>query len=319
MDINDRSFGGETTYRQNYDSTTQCGPAVDGIGGPSGPGCTSQGEMASNGETIFGSGVLVAPDIKGQYLDELIIGVEYEVLEDLKVGLAYKNRRLGRILEDVSVDNADTYILANPGEVPQSGIDDLENDLMGLSSCAPTCTVEEQAEIDQLANQIDQFKKIRIFDKPRRDYTALELTATKRFSKSFFMQGSYTYSRTQGNFPGLFSADNGQVDPNITSQFDLIELLSNRDGPLPQDRPHYFKVDAYYVFDFKKAGTLTTGTRFRALSGGPNNALGRHYLYGFNEAFRSLHGSPHDHRAASRHHHDGAAGLTRVPGFDQSR
>ncbi|HUH04388.1 MAG TPA: carboxypeptidase regulatory-like domain-containing protein, partial [Kofleriaceae bacterium] len=291
MQINDRSFGGETLYLQDYDSATQCGPAVDGIGGPSGPGCTNAGQVAANGETIFGSGVLIAPDIKGQFLDELILGIEYEVLEDLKVGLAYKDRRLGRILEDVSVDNADTYILANPGEVPQGAIDDLERDLMGLRGCEPSCTPEQQTEINQLANQIDQFKKIRIFDKPRRDYKAIELTATKRFSQRFFMQGSYTYSRTQGNYPGLFSADNGQVDPNISSQFDLIELLSNRDGPLPQDRPHYIKVDGYYVFDFKKAGSLTTGVRFRALSGTPNNALGRHYLYGINEAFLLPRGS----------------------------
>ena len=94
------------------------------------------------------------------------------------------------------------------------------------------------------------------------------------------MQGSYTYSRTTGNFPGLFSPDNGQVDPNISSQYDLIELLANRDGPLPQDRPHYFKLDGYYTFDLKKAGEITTGVRFRALSGIPIDALGAHYLYG---------------------------------------
>jgi hypothetical protein len=99
------------------------------------------------------------------------------------------------------------------------------------------------------------------------------------------MQGSYTYSRTEGNFPGLFSADNGQVDPNISSQYDLIELLSNRDGPLPQDRPHYFKLDAYYIFDLEKAGNVTTGARFRALSGTPINTLARHHLYGFDESF----------------------------------
>jgi hypothetical protein len=142
-----------------------------------------------------------------------------------------------------------------------------------------------QEDIDRLSNQIDQFKKIRVFDKPRRDYQAVELTATKRFSRNFFAQGSYTYSRLRGNYPGLFSADNGQVDPNISSQFDLIELLSNRDGPLTADRPHYFKVDSYYTHDMKEIGSATGGIRFRALSGTPISALGRHYLYGFNESF----------------------------------
>ena len=53
------------------------------------------------------------------------------------------------------------------------------------------------------------------------------------------------------------SYDNGQIDPNISSQYDLIELLANRTGPLPQDRPHYIKLDAFYNFDFKRAGDAT--------------------------------------------------------------
>ena len=84
---------------------------------------------------------------------------------------------------------------------------------------------------------------------------------------------------------GAEAYDNGQVDPNISSQYDLIELLGNRIGPLPQDRPHYIKLDGYYTFDFKKAGQATVGIRLRALSGIPQNALAGHYLYGSNEAF----------------------------------
>ncbi|HTM23346.1 MAG TPA: TonB-dependent receptor, partial [Kofleriaceae bacterium] len=284
MNINNRSFGGEVTYQQVY-SLGQCGPAVPGFGGPGGPGCETG--MADLGQTIYGAGTLVAPGIKAQYLDEYIVGTEYEVLEDLKLGVSYQDRRLGRILEDVSVDNADTYIIANPGEVPQGEIDSLKDKLAALQADPDA----DPIDIAVLANQIDQFEKIRIFDKPRRDYTALQLTAIKRFSRHFFAQGSYTYSRTKGNFQGLFSSANGQVDPNITSQFDLIELTANQDGPLPQDRPHYVKIDSYYVWDFKRAGELTTGLRFRALSGTPRNALGHHYLYGFSESFLLPRGS----------------------------
>jgi len=280
MDINNRSFGGEVTYQQVYplSECTDAFPSVPGTGLVGGPGC--EGGAASQ-HTIYGAGTLVAPGIKAQYLDEYIVGVEYEVLEDLKLGVSYQDRRLGRILEDVSVDQAATYIIANPGEVPQGEIDKLEDKLAGLTD-DPT---DPNDAYSVLANQIEQYKKIRIFDKPRRDYKAIQLTAVKRFSRNFFAQGSYTYSRTLGNYQGLFSSSNGQVDPNITSQFDLIELLANQDGPLPQDRPHYIKLDGYYVFDFKRAGELTTGVRFRALSGIPRNALAHHYKYGFDESF----------------------------------
>jgi hypothetical protein len=276
MNINDRAFGGETRLRQAFDPS-QCGPDDPLVGGsPSGPGCLASGEVPALGEVLFGSGVLIAPGIKPQYLDEWVLGTEYEVLEDLRVGAAFKSRSMGRVLEDVSVDNAHTYILANPGEWST----DAEERLM--EQIANEADPAEQA---RLQAELEQYRGIRMFDKPRRDYRALELSAVKRFSRSFFLQTSYTYSRTRGNYPGLFSADNSQVDPNISSQYDLIELLANRDGPLPQDRPHYFKLDGYYKFDFERAGMLTTGARFRALSGTPVNALGRHYLYGPNEAF----------------------------------
>jgi hypothetical protein len=140
-------------------------------------------------------------------------------------------------------------------------------------------------EFDRQSHHLELFKGIRIFDKPSRDYNALQVTLTRRFSKKLYVQGSYTYSKTEGNFGGLYSADNGQTDPNISSQYDLIELLGNRVGPLPQDRPHYIKLDGYYTFDFKKKGALTVGARLRALSGIPTNALAGHYLYGNNESF----------------------------------
>jgi len=136
-----------------------------------------------------------------------------------------------------------------------------------------------------LQNELTQFRGIRTFDSGRRDYNALQFTMTRRFSKQLYVQASYTYSRTEGNYPGSYSPDNGQVDPNISSQFDLIELLANRIGPLPQDRPHYIKLDGYYTFDLKKKGSLTVGVRLRAASGVPVNALGAHYLYGPNESF----------------------------------
>ena len=285
MDINDRSFGGETLLIRHYDQSAQCGAADTTIGAPSGTACPNDEEGALGDEVFGGSGVLVAPGVKPQYLDEFIIGSEYEVLEDLKVGLALKRRTLGRVLEDVSVDSAQTYILANPGEFPESEEEALEQEIEDLTAAG------DMAAASRKEAQLEQYRGIRGFDKPKRDYHAIELTTQKRFSRNFFMQGSYTYSRTTGNFPGLFSADNGQVDPNITSQYDLIELLANRDGPLPQDRPHYFKMDGYYIWDLDEwtggnnLGKVTTGGRFRAFSGVVQDALARHYLYGFDESF----------------------------------
>ena len=280
LQINDRSFGGEVLYYQYFDAGTQCGDMEPGIGGADGEGClVDENQRPANNEFLFGSGVLVAPGLKPQFMDEVIFGAEYEIMEDLKLGVAYQNRRLGRVIEDVSTDGAQTYIIANPGEWGDDEEAALQAEIDRATAAGDT------AEAMRLQNELEQYRGIRVFDKPRRDYNALQFTVTRRFSKALYMQGSYTFSRTEGNFPGLYSPDNGQVDPNISSQYDLIELLANRDGPLPQDRPHYVKLDGYYTFDFKKAGQATAGIRFRALSGVPVDVLGRHYRYGIGESF----------------------------------
>ncbi|HEY4240163.1 MAG TPA: TonB-dependent receptor [Kofleriaceae bacterium] len=282
LDINDRSFGGEVTYQQDFATTACAGKPGNiypdsAVGSVDGNRCLGLDSTAATRNQLIGaSGVLVAPGIKPQYMDEIIAGAEYEILDDLKIGVSYQDRRLGRVIEDVSTDGANTYIIANPGEWSSSDDKAFQDRI---------ARVDDPTEKQRLMNQLKLYEGIRIFDKPKREYDALQFTLTRRFSKALYVQASYTYSRTEGNYPGLISDNNGQVDPNISSQYDLIELLANRYGPLPLDRPHYIKLDGYYTFDLKRAGQLTFGIRARALSGVPENALGSHYLYGPDESF----------------------------------
>jgi len=274
LDINARSFGGEVQLIQDF---TSCGNNDPKIGGSNGVDCLgASGTDAAQEKLLGASGVLIAPGIRPQYLDEFVAGVEYEVLDDLKIGLSYQNRRLGRVIEDVSTDGANTYLIANPGEWSSA------EDRKLSDRIARTGDLVEKARLE---SQLASFRSIRIFDKPHRDYNALQLTVTRRFSDRLSLQGSYTYSRVTGNYPGLTAYDTGQIDPNISSQYDLIELLANRSGPLPQDRPHYVKLDGYYTFDLHAQGALTVGARLRAYSGVPETALASHYIYGANESF----------------------------------
>jgi len=61
------------------------------------------------------------------------------VLDDLKVGVSYQNRVLGRVIEDVSTDGANTYIIANPGEWSQTEENRL-NDLIAHTDNADART-----------------------------------------------------------------------------------------------------------------------------------------------------------------------------------
>jgi hypothetical protein len=83
----------------------------------------------------------------------------------------------------------------------------------------------------------------------------------------------------------LFSTETGQLDPNITSEFDLPALMANRYGALGLDRPHTVKVDGFYRFDLKQAGLVTVGASLRAQSGIPHNVLGADPSYGPGESY----------------------------------
>ncbi len=282
LEINNYNYGQPVQYLQSY-SPSKCGMADPRIGGPDGVGCTSTTEAADVRQELFGTnGSLTAPGLKGQYIDEIVGGFEYELIDDFKIGISYQNRNFGRVIEDVSTDNARTYVVANPGEWSA------EEERKFQARIDRTDDPEQK---QRLMTQLRAFQGIRIFDKPRRDYNALQFTTTRRFNKKLYLQASYTLSRTSGNYPGLISYDDNIILPNNSTQYDLIELLSNKIGPLPQDRPHYIKVDGYYTFDLKKAGDVTLGIRFRALSGAPENALAAHYLYGSNQSFLLPRGS----------------------------
>jgi hypothetical protein len=277
LEINNLNFGQPIIYVQTY-SPSLCGMTDPAIGGPDANGCTTTTNAPDLRQQLFGlNGSLVAPGLKGQYIDEIVAGTEYEFLDDFKLGLSIQTRGFGRVIEDISTDGANTYVVANPGTFPK----DEEAKLQRQIDAMP-----EGEERDRLEKQLEMFRGIRVFDKPRRDYTALQLTMSRRFKNKLYVQASYTFSRTSGNYPGLISYDDNVILPNNSTQYDLIELLANRIGPLPQDRPHYIKLDGYYTVDRgPKVGAFTFGARFRALSGVPENALGAHYLYGDNQSF----------------------------------
>ena len=202
------------------------------------------------------------PGIKPQTVNEFTGGIEYEVVRDLTLGFRGIYRAQDEVIEDGSFDDGTTYFLFNPGR-------------RGTSSAV---TTEDLACADAT---------IGCFGPARRYYRALEFSATKRFRNNYQFISSYVYSSLIGNYEGLFRNDNGQSDPNITSLFDLVSLLNNIYGRLPNDRPHQFKFDGSYRWPFR----LLTSASFRAQSGIPFNALIPHPLYGDNEGFEVRRGT----------------------------
>jgi hypothetical protein len=198
----------------------------------------------------------VDPDLKPQTVNEVSAGIEYELMRDLTIGARGVYRAQGTVIEDGSFDDGNTYFIFNPGE----------SQTERLACADPT---------------------IGCFGRARRYYRALEFTATKRFSNNYHFIASYVFSSLTGNYEGLFRNDNGQSDPNITSLFDLVSLLANGYGRLPNDRPHQFKLDGGYQFPFK----LNVNGSFHIQSGIPFDQLIPHPIYGNNEGFAVQRGT----------------------------
>jgi|WetSurMetagenome_2_1015567.scaffolds.fasta_scaffold13087_1 hypothetical protein len=224
--------------------------------------------------------------LKGSYNEESILGFQYEVAPDFTVGVRGVYRNLGRVVEDISVDGTLSYYIANPDQwtniwAPDAGYlyYQLYSPIYGGGKANPFYYYHNRASF--------RYR----FPKPTRIYKALELTAEKRFSNHWMMQASYVLSRLEGNYEGLFSNDNGQADPNITSKYDLPQLLVNGYGLLPNDRTHVLKVFGGYFFDNIP---LELSGNFQLQSGIPISKLGAGLAeigYGVGEGFCTTRGS----------------------------
>ena len=208
----------------------------------------------------FGSDV-VDPDMKPMAQDAYNLGFEYQVRTNTVVGVNFVRTNLLRTIEDIGtlVNGSEAYIYGNPGE--------------GIATTAITTGATPPFDMP----------------KTKRNYTALEFTANRRFSNSWFLGGSYVLSRLYGNYPGLVNTDEvtapGRVSvgsqeafgqrtrpgTNASRAWDLDEMMFDShgnvgvDGRLPTDRPHVVKVYGSYLF---KTGT-NVGLNFYAGSGTP--------------------------------------------------
>ena len=292
LDMAGRAFGSERQVQAVYgDGNATTGACPGGVyaAGPR-PFDPRACDISPNGADFFGlvdinnnvanivtiGGVSpVAPDIKGMYVDQFGASAEYEVLSDLSVGVTYEGRRLGRAIEDMSSNDGASYFIGNPGESKPWDYT--------FSGYNVTQTLNPRGvyAVDAYTGRT----YFAPFPKPRRDYDGITFKVQKNFSRNWQAFASYTYSRLVGNYTGLYSPDNGQTDPNITSQYDLPGLMPNRDGPLSADHPHTIKLYGSYTWIPTQRLSVTGGGAYTGHSGNSVSYLGAHPLYGASEAF----------------------------------
>ena len=247
QDINIRSFGGElTAFSYNFSPDASNFLPITGT-----PGKNS----------LLGGPEPVDPDLKGQYLDEWIGGVEYEVMPQTTVGVRLIYRNLGRVIEDFLVPSSGEYFVANPGEGTLGQSLGFYN---GGSVAAPMA---------------------------QRKNKSMELSIRKRYSDNWQFLASYVFSKLEGNYDGTFQNSTGQLDPNINSAFDYADFLVNAQGELSNEHKHQVKLDGSYVVAHGPLEGLSIGGSFHWLSGLPLTAYSYSQAYANWEYYLTPRGS----------------------------
>ncbi len=186
----------------------------------------------------------IDPNIKPARQETFVAGITQDLNNGFELRGRYIHKQLKNLIEDIGYFNeqgSENYILANPGQ--------------GL-----TCVVTIDAGYD--------------CPKAERKYDAVEFALDKR-DNDYFFNVSYTWSRLFGSYSGLASSDElGRAAPNSTRSFDLphVGFTANGapdNGLLPSDRPHVFKANGGYAYDWDSNQTTSASAFTTVQSGTP--------------------------------------------------
>jgi len=194
--------------------------------------------------------------LKATEEDEEILGVTFRANDMWTFGVSAINRDLKRVSEDSDfqtaiikyldangLDSSDytdgtitnSYYVWNVGD---HGVTvNLKNALPGETS-ARTITLTA----DQLGHYHD----------PKRNYKALVFDFKRAFDGKWGLQGSYTWSRSYGNYEGTVKSEVGnsqQDDAGATIAFDAPGFEDYGTGLLPNDRTHTLKLWGSYAIN----------------------------------------------------------------------
>jgi hypothetical protein len=222
----------------------------------------------------------IDPNAKLTYTNEIVLGIDREIMRNTTFGVRYVFRNMPQVLEDV----ADCPMVAY--ELPQTSdlCGSVEYILTNPSSSIPVRPGTEFLGVH--------------FDDPVHKYNSIEFTLNRR-GANWSTMSSYRFSRLRGNFEGFFRDDNGQSDPAISSLYDFptndpsykpyydvalaavggagdIRFLGDKNGILPLDRPHQVKLYGNYSW----ASGLNIGTGVNLSSGRPFTPFAANPNYG---------------------------------------
>ena len=249
-------------------------------------GATPGTQGRTPGCLVFGDGTQEpaaskpAVDLEATHEDELIVGYQKKLNSLWTVGATVTYRSLGAISEDIAIDSA---VVAYCGRNPSvAGCSDpnLTTVFGGDSDYVvanPGRNIKVKVRTDLATALAGKEITLTAADlgnpEAKREYYGLELTFDRAFDGKWSLSGSYTLSKSIGNYEGTVKSDAGnaaQTDAGSTQDFDHPGLAEYSYGLLPNHRAHQFKLyGSYQIFSGLSLGgnLLVTSPRHYGCTG----------------------------------------------------
>jgi outer membrane receptor protein involved in Fe transport len=189
-------------------------------------------------ETEPGDTNLIDPDLSAEYADEILIGIQQEVMPNFMVGFSFTNRRTRNMIEDVGL------FFDEDGNITWTYLGGVKDDFSGLDPDKKFDPREPRTgqEHPDYAKHLYWITNV---EDNKRDYYGYELTARAR-KDNWNLQASYTYSQAEGT---TIDAQEGYSGiSQFSGQYDTYQTSTNLYGELPWSCRHYLKVAATYFF-----------------------------------------------------------------------
>lgn len=267
------SYNARTAYA--YTGVDQTTGAPTGLT-PLGPLYSSNNEYGQAKDPAQ----VAAQDIKGNYQDELAIGIEQSIARGWNASAKFTYRTLRTALDDHCDDRPFIAWAARNGVVLPRDVRTADNpeadgSIKPFYNCALfNPGIANHFTID--LNGDGQLEDIRLsagdlgIAKVKRTYAALDFGIEHPFDGKWWLKAIYTYSKNKGNAEGQLLSDIGQGDVATTQGYDFPEFSQNASGNLPNNRTHQLKAFAY----FQATEQFGIGGNLVYASGRPKNCIG---------------------------------------------
>ena len=208
---------------------------------------------------------VAAQKLKGNYQDELAIGIEQSIAKGYTASAKLTYRSLKTAIDDHCDDRPFIAWAA------RNGVD--------ASHFGYNCALFNPGLGNTFTLDIDgdgKLETIRLsaaelgFPKVKRTYLALDFGLEHQFDGKWAGKVTYTWSKNSGNTEGQLLSDIGQADVATTQAFDFPEFSIGADGKLPNNRTHQLKAFGFY----QMTSQFAVGGNVVFASGRPKNCIG---------------------------------------------